>query len=79
MLAALATKIAVLAAIGSLAGFAGPAFAALSPASHQPDAGAFGPSSVRAGSIDRDIESGTMRQVPCAAGAGPGARCYLAR
>jgi hypothetical protein len=79
MLAALATKIAVLAAIGSLVGFSGHAFAALSPASHHPDAGAFGSSSIPAGSIDRDIESGTMRQVPCAAGAAPGARCYLAR
>ena len=76
MFAAAATKIAALTAIATLA-VAAPAVASLKP--HHGPAPTFGSAANYVTSIDRDVESGTMKQVACAPGAQPGARCYVAR
>lgn len=76
MLAAAATKIAALTAVAALAA-AAPALAAHQ--SHHAPAASFGTATSYVTSLDTDIEGGTMQQVACAAGAQPGASCYLAR
>lgn len=65
---------AVVAASGALAAHA---FAA--PGGSPADSGSFGgPAIAHVFTLDRSVAGGTMREVPCAAGAQPGARCYLA-
>ena len=78
MLAAAATtKIAALTVVAALA-VAAPAVASLKGGHHAP-APTFGAAAHYVTSLDTDVESGTMKQVHCAAGAQPGARCYVAR